>query len=50
MIATYTLATETAIGMKPLRIAPMTLAKAEFWRDELAKAGKTVFVLNLATE
>lgn len=50
MIATYTLATETANGMKPLRIAPMTLAKAEFWRDELAKAGKIVFVINLNAE
>ena len=50
MIATYTLATETANGMKPLRIAPMTLAQAEHWRDVLAQAGKHVFVINLNAE
>ena len=50
MIKTYALAIQRPVGFKALRFPPMTLAQAEYWRDELAKAGKHVFVINLATE
>lgn len=43
----YVLAIQTETGLKALPFGPFTLAQAEHWRDEMAQAGKPVFVVNI---
>ena len=42
----YILATETESGLKALPFGPFTLAQAEYWQAEMAKAGKPVLIVN----
>lgn len=50
MQKTYALAIETEFDLKTLPFGPLTLAKAEEWRDRMAKLGKTLLVINLKAE
>lgn len=50
MMKTYVLAIETEHNLKALPFGPLTLAKAEEWRDKLADMGKAVFVVNFKSE
>lgn len=47
---TYALAVETDHTLKVLPFGPLTLAKAEEWRDRMAKLGKELLVINLKAE
>lgn len=49
--ASYGLAIEKPHALVLLKLPPMTLAKAEFWRDYIMEAmGKTLLVVNLQAE
>jgi len=50
MMNSYALAIETEQALKVLPFGPLTLAKAEEWRDRMAKLGKELLVINLKAE
>jgi hypothetical protein len=50
MVKTYKIAKSTPAGFKAFPYGPFTLAQAESLRDDMLKAGFSVYVINIHAE